>query len=511
MKKRIFKNRKTRYASVSVLLSLLLVCVIVLFNAVFSTLGERYGWYLNLNRRAEYPVSEKTYELLSSVLAGSEEPVEFLFCDTEEAWKEETTQRYVYESVCQLANRFEGKIKIKCADLFIDPTVFVPYLTEEDPVTGEKIDATLNQSDLIIHKGDYHRTYQLTEFFLSESGDTSSFWAYNGERKLASGILQAVHPSGKSVGMLKNHGEIFYDYEILYLFDDAGYEINYVDLYREEIPEDCTLLVSYNPNSDFTVADELSEYSEIEKLEAFLSGSGNALLVFLEKATPSLPNLENYLGEWGVDTCYHTQSDGISYRYAVQNQGESLTSDGATVMGVPANHETVVARFGSMPDHVIFKNATALRAANGFVNCGDGSYQKGDRTLYSVFGSGKNSVSYANGSPVDQSDVMFVTLTEQKNADDGKSYVGVVSSVEFATEAFLQSAVYGNTDTLLQICKGLGMYTPDGLPVRPFRSDNMSLVTTSEIRGWTVMLALVPAVLAIGVGTVLSIRRRNRK
>ncbi len=141
---------------------------------------------------------------------------------------------------------------------------------------------------------------------------------------------------------------------------------------------------------------------------------------------------------------------------------------------------------------------------------GDGSYTKGNRTLYSLFGSGSGAVAWANGKPVDATSSMLMTLTEQTNTDSGASYVGVCASVDFASEDFLQSAVYGNTDTMMRLFTILGKEnTPEGLTIKPFTNTKISTITTAEMWKTTVILAVIPAVICAGLGIFVPVRRRR--
>ena len=104
---------------------------------------------------------------------------------------------------------------------------------------------------------------------------------------------------------------------------------------------------------------------------------------------------------------------------------------------------------------------------------------------------------------------MLMTLTEQKNAG-GSSYVGVVSSVDFASEKFLQSAVYSNGDSIFGLMKTFGKENvPQGLRIQPFNSQTMSTVTMAQKWGWTLGLTLIPAAVITTVATVVLLRRRR--
>ena len=46
----------------------------------------------------------------------------------------------------------------------------------------------------------------------------------------------------------KQYGKQMYGY-----LDDAGYRIDYADISQEAIPDDCSLLICFNPNKDLSV------------------------------------------------------------------------------------------------------------------------------------------------------------------------------------------------------------------------------------------------------------------
>lgn len=509
MKKGFIRTKKARYGGMTVLLTVLLIATVVLFNVLFTTLAERYSWYADMRSEVSFEVTEKCYTLLGSVLEGNDD-VKIIFCDTQPNLQEEVTSRYVYDTATAIVGRFPEQISIECHNIWLNPDSVRQYTTTLNPATGEMVETSLKSTSVIIVSGDYYRVYDLTEFYVFEDGDTSQLWAYNGEKKLAAGILHAVEPDQPVVCLTNNHGETFYDYELLYLLDDAGYTIRYIDLLKDPIPENCDLIVSFNPNQDLTVNDGVSATSEADILEAFLSQSGNSFLVFIEDGTPQMTNLEAFLADWGVETCYYTGSNGVSYRYMVQDSSQSLTSDGYTIYGQAAAQGRAAELVSGLSRGTVFKNATALRFANGYTNNGDGSYTNGGRTMYTLFESGPRAVSWANGNPVDDATAALFTLTEQKNADGGSSYVAVCSSADFATEEFLQSAVHGNTDTLLHLFGQLGKeYTPEGLTIQPFESTDISTITTAQMLRWTLTLAIVPAVVVTLVAIVVLVRRRR--
>jgi len=371
------------------------------------------------------------------------------------------------------------------------------------------VETPLYSTSVIVTSGEeYHRVYNGVEFYAYESEDATSPWAYSGEKEMTSAILRAIDTEERFACFLMNHGERFYDYELLNLLSDAGYTVATIDLYNEKIPEGCELLISYNPKSDL-VDDDISEKSEIAMLDAFLAEEGHSFLVFLDNGTPSLPNFESYLDGWGVSTDY-AERNGVSYRYMVQDTTQTLTSDGYTIYG--ERTDAGAEKWIGDSDFVVFRNATSLSISDmNYLKNEDGSYSTTDkkRTLYPLYQSSENAICWANGVAVDGGASMMMSLTEQKN-DKGSSYVGVVSSVEFAMIDYLQSAVYGNSDTIFRLLGNTGeVRTPAGLTIKPFESYDISTITTSEMLAWTLTLSITPAVVITAAAVVLLVKRRR--
>jgi hypothetical protein len=220
--------------------------------------------------------------------------------------------------------------------------------------------------------------------------------------------------------------------------------------------------------------------------------------------------MESYLEEWGVDFGYYESTETkAKYRYMVQDSTQSLTSDGYTIYASPVESGRSAELLDGLDRKVVFKNATAMKAAQGFVANGDGSFQKGDRTVYSLYESGENAVSWANGKPIGGEGAMLMALTEQK-LGSGSSFVGVISSVDFSAEEFLQSAVYGNGDAVLHTLKNLGKENvPEGLTIKPFESTDISTVTTADMLRWTLVLSILPAVIVTATAVTVLVRRRR--
>lgn len=151
------------------------------------------------------------------------------------------------------------------------------------------------------------------------------------------------------------------------MFDEAGFEIQTIDLAKEEIPEDVRILVISNPTNDFQGFDGANPdvRTEMVKISEYMQ-SYRSLIVLVNKETPALPNLQEYLWEyWGLNyKPQHLISDEKSslpgtdyYSVIAEYVGTSESAPNAYQL-----HQTVSQTSGV---RTVFRNATELVADTG--------------------------------------------------------------------------------------------------------------------------------------------------
>jgi ABC-type uncharacterized transport system involved in gliding motility auxiliary subunit len=119
------------------------------------------------------------------------------------------------------------------------------------------------------------------------------------EESLTNAILKAMTGSVKKIYFMEGHGERnIEDKEASgwltakQSLESAGYSINKVNLYTSgEIPKDAGLLIIAGPSSDF-------QPGEVERLKRRLD-EGKPVFFLIDPV--NLPNLQGFLGEYGLD------------------------------------------------------------------------------------------------------------------------------------------------------------------------------------------------------------------
>lgn len=538
------KNKKVRYGSLSITLTAVIIAAVVIFNVIFTSLARKRLWYIDMTPDQIYTLSETGKNYFESTIKSANEDrtekgeedvkIEIIFCDEPDALNSNETQKLVYHMAQELENQFPDTIEVKWVDIIKNPSAVQKY---GKPKT----------TSVIVTSGTEYRTLSLRNFFVFDEDSEDTPWGHKMERTYAVAIAAVTRAESPIACLTTNHGEAFYDTEMANLLVDAGYEVVLLDLATGEIPEDCRLIVTYNPQSDFLVADGVSTISEVDKLDKFLDGA-HSFMIFTDADTPELPNLEEYLEEWGITYSravdeISTDGNAVKYPYMIKDTTRSLSTDGFTFIGEYetkgfGGSVTNSMRNNGTPKKVIFKNATAIEPSKYYElshyhneeESGDTTndfyfyqyYQNGvSRSMYNVFTTSAQAQALANGKTVAEADELnkfsLMTITKEIRTiqDDNyftqsnDSYVIACSSTEFVSQALLQSAVYGNSDLMLSTLRTVGSETvPVGLSLTPFADSTISSITTAQATQYTVALTVIPAVIMFGLGVFVIVRRK---
>ncbi len=570
MKMKASTSRKLRYGGITAILTALIIALVLVANVIFGALAQKFLWYTDLTPEKLFTVSDACFDVIRNGDSGFEEstsPIEkveeiwaekkaedpsfdpstmminIIFCDDEDKWNtENTTAQYVYYTALQLEKEFPEYINLEFVNIVHNPTRLIKY-------------GAYDNSNVIIEFGSEYRLRTVDSFFVSNDEDSDP-WAYNGEKIFASSIMAVTRAESPIACLTVGHGETLPSNELIKTLDNAGFEVQSVDLRNEEIPTNCRLLIVYNPVSDFLDSDDgVTEIDEIEKLDAYLDG-GNSMMVFMSPdslGTTRLDNFEDYLEEWGItynrlEEITVSQSGSMTTLYhptKVVDHSQSLSADGLLVeaeyvtVGLGGSVTEAMRESGTEP-MMVFPNAmsisysplyettyyqdeedSSLNFYYGKMKSGSGTY----RQIYDVFVTSENAIAKANGQDVakatanDPLKLMTVTredryVTENEETSSSindASYVFACGSSDFAATNLLQQQSYGNNAFLEYALRIVGQEpVPVGLTPNVFYDDTIDTITTAEATRYTVILTVIPAVAAIVCGVVVIVRRKYR-
>ncbi len=130
---------------------------------------------------------------------------------------------------------------------------------------------------------------------------------------------------------------------------------------------------------------------------------------------------------------------------------------------------------------------------------------------------GQKSIKVVSGATDSSDPFRLMTISQRSNViqetnyitTQQAAYVLACGSTKFATQSYLESAVYGNKDVLLSATVLMGRDTvPVGLDFKPFASFDISDITDAEATRYTLLLTILPPVIVLGVAIVVLVRRK---
>ena len=592
-------ERKLRHGSASLGICAAVIAAVLLLNIGMTALCNGRLWYIDLTPEVPYNVygeketikkysglytlMDETVDYLDYIIDEAnktrEEPVQvdIIFCAEPDILKQKDSMRYVYYTALNLQKKFPETIKVSYRDVWSNPSSVDMYRSTSY--------SNIYQSNIIVASGSEYRVSTVRSYYTYDSesaGDVPV--AYNGQKQFVKQILDVTGAEAPICALTVNHGEPFANLdladrenweeygEFMNVIEGAGYEIQFIDLEKDEIPENCRLIITFDPQTDFVSAfgNDAVEVAETVKLDRFLAQS-YSYMVFMDADTPAMPNLEEYLRFWGIEYMRaegkNESGETVTGNYVVTDALNALDGTGNTfVAQYPVGKGSGAAALddiisSTVSPKVIFGNAIPIAFSsnydrayvmedtkNGVPAYSYGTYSNNGwmRTVFDMFhaGTDESRANYTvqangeilkdqSGAPLGGADIFNVmTLSaEKRTVAEGMGYTNVnkishvcaVGSTEFAKDAVLASTSYGNTDALLAVLRYMGKeVNPVGLSFLALSSTDIGTdyhKTTDEsgatqvnsaIIVTTVALTVIPALAMIISGAVILLRRRVR-
>lgn len=491
-----YKSKHFRYGSAATAFTCAFIAVVVVFNVIFTALAGKYMWYVDMTEEEVFSLSEATRDLMSDVDA----EVNIYFASEPDELMEGTyssLMKYVYTTALQLEAEYPN-IHVECKDVVKNRAFFEPFRSTAA--------TNILTTSVVMESGGESRVFGYEYFFIvDEDGET--VWAYNGEKKFMSGIMQVTSAEKPIVYFTAEHGEdLDGAVPLANLFAENGYEVRSINLAKDEIDEDARIIVVNDPMYDFigAEADEDSA-NEINKLDAFLDNFG-CLMVFADPDhAGNLSNLSEFLEEWGIaftpdtyvrDLDHSMTSDGLSVlaQYAEDGTlGATLYSDLVKNLSTPPK---TVSRY-TMPIEILWE---------------DGGSLSGARTVAPVLTSYDSASAIQKGTQLGKGNYNLMTLSRETRVIDNEyyfSYVLVSGSADFAASNYIYSNAFANADILSSTMSITGRErTLANIKYKVFDDTDLE-ITTAQANNWTLALVLVLPAAAAVTGFVIWVRRKH--
>ncbi len=539
--RKAFWSRRTAMAALSVLLVVLLLLLGIGLNAL--TVGANL--YIDATPEGLYTLTDDFLEEVEEVT----DEITITFCAPPDILLNTATTRYVYIMAREIEKRMDN-VTVRWVDVAEDPTAVQDYRATS---------STVIRRDHVIVSCDKRYRMLTAEAFWSTDSTTNTYFAFNGEYKMATAMLSITAVDAPTAYFTVGRGEKVYDptrpddpendrYRAFYqLLIDEGLKVGTLNLYEDEIPDDCVLLIMNAPTADYDVPKdswlEVGPELPLERLDRYLDDHGSFML-FKDPAV-SMPNMEEYLLEWGI--AYqtgitvkepHSMVEGTEEERTVLTAvypdkekdalGYSLFGD---VAGLTTAPRMIIPRSGYLTSawpeerRYISSNVSAMTSA--------------------VFHSSPESRRYDGaGGTLDEAGASFplARVTTRVYVDEVRdyySYVFCAASTAMVESEYLDNPTYANYDVLFAAIRSMSRtdeYASDNLGGlnmnshkyggKHLQSTELSAVDTPLYEKgevvrvyygltatakivYTVLILLIPAAIFV-YGTVRCVRRRYR-
>lgn len=558
---RIFKGKSKRTVVFSAI-TLGVIVVLLGLNLALSLVGGGRNWFIDTTPEGLYSLTGKMVDECAFVdelgKTDGDKCVKITFCNDPDRLVSNFDTRATYYMALDLQKKYSN-VEVETINVNTDPTALSKY--KRTSLTK------INPTDVIVSYGDRYRMVSAISFW------TTDYFSYNGEYRMATLIKSVTAINQPSAYFLTDHGETYYDPEnpesegslkTSYFYDllsDCGLQVKTLAISDPKvtaIPDDCALLIINNPRQDFVTDPDqynsLSYVSDLEKLDRYLVNKQGAIIVtkdYDEKL--SLPNLEDFLHEWGFDfstsqvrdeessvagsagknliAVYETNED--SYANAIYGDYASIATSARTTVN---NTGYITTSYGDQG----FKNEAGsfetVKRYAPFLKSSD----KASSYFYSELAGNYDDSSVLDSSGAFDLAALTVRQTyDSVSAEHTYSYLFCAASADFFSNESLSNAAYANYDIMTALINNISrvdvyaslelggtslnsssyggkqlvstklstedteVYAPDASEITKV---NYGISTTEKVV-YTVIVAAVPFAILIA-GAVVCIRRR---
>ncbi len=475
---RMISRNQIKYGTLSLVMIAICFVLFVGINFVFEILDVKIGLQTDMTTQNMYSLCEEAREYL------------------------ETLETDVTITIVQEESNFDAKTigALQNFDLASDRITYQYVDLDLNPSFAEQFRAEkVTDSSIIIQCGS---RYQILEekdlyYLMSSNGNVTGLRA---DQKLCSAISFVSTQDQPTLGIISGHGSGMPG-ELRELCSVVNRDVAELTLLLEQIPDAADILVIYEPTADFVP-------EEIKKLDDWLLEGSKNLVVVLDARTGSLPVLESYLAEWGLELQRDIVIDADHYwggneTYLLAGYAKN-TEIGSTALESQLNLAVPLCRsvklnsqnnsLSSCQQFPVIKSFDTAYSKEPDENSGIHATEQaeGDETGSFILGAGSSK--------------LLANVTGQKIS----STVFVYGSALMASDSMLTSPVLGNRTVLLDSLLYNKQQTQImNIPIVALKSYSLDITSGEITLIRLIMMYLLPAGLC-ALGGIIWIKRKKR-
>ncbi|MBQ9484478.1 MAG: GldG family protein [Ruminiclostridium sp.] len=317
-RKNPFRNRKLKYGSISVVITIICIALVVLINVVLNLVLDRFNVEADLTTNQLFTLGEETEKYVRELDS------EIMLYVTAEKDTLRNSDETLYEQVVEFLDKMEAlnpKLTVKYVNLLTDPDFSKDYvetlsnyqiIVKSGKTSRYRILTMSDFMKFVLSDGNTY-SYSEASMYVNYGGYTVTDYYSNTEEQLVSAMMNVSKENPTTVAFLTGYNES--DTSTLEsILTDNAYVIEKIEIDKvQQIPEETDVAVICGPRDDYSL-------DAITKVDEWLSNGGNYGKNLVYLATPDAadtPNLDEYLAEWGlsVEKGYIIQEDASHAYY----------------------------------------------------------------------------------------------------------------------------------------------------------------------------------------------------
>lgn len=289
--KGVLSSGRFQRSTISILTSIVFIAIIVVINILVGALEDRFP-SLNLDLTADKmnTLSDQALDVAKSV----EKETEIIIIAEESYARGDGISNVIqYSQVTNLADKL-AEANSKISVRFVDPDTNPTFINEYP-------DDALSTGKVLVRTDDRYKVLTLADLYTASQNSTTGSNEYYSQvdSALANAIYIANLDDVPILAVATGNNEMLsqsYLTGFEAIASSLSFEVKYIDLLTEEIPEETQILMIPTPTTDYT-----SE--EIQKLRDFTETEGtqpHSVIFTTHPNQGELPNIAAFLEEWGV-------------------------------------------------------------------------------------------------------------------------------------------------------------------------------------------------------------------
>lgn len=530
-RKKIRNKAALKHGALATLFTALFIVAAIVINILATALAERFPLDIDLSAEKINTISDENREYLNKLTR----EVSIIVCAPEEAFingmmnyvaqayyntvdptvtSTNSQGKYFPQTLKLLSDypKYNDKIKLSFAD---------PQEPSFADISSRFLNVEIKYGDILVESNfvrdgqNVHRYKVLSFEDLFERQDPTGGYAAIGygsyqisgskvETAVTSAIYTVTSDKTTKVGLITAHTAQDNTETLRSTMESNNYEFTKInDLISNEIPSELDLIILAAPNSDFSV-------QELDRIEKFLSNNGErgkAMMFFASPASPPLPNLYDFLEEWGI----------------IITEGTVYETNPNNYLGVP----TTIGLSNSKTDYTKAANnlTGVFYVSSGTVPMSIGFEFQGNRTTTQLMATSNSVVVQPKGAGEDwkpddnvqttQYDAAILSKDTINKPDFSQvsSYLVAFASTDLINSNWTQYSTVANLEIVLATANSITGRADSEIAfvTKSITTESFAdRITKTNVIVVTVIFLLVVPITIIVLAVVVWIRRKNR-